>query len=134
MKTQIAPLLLGLALTLPHGARAEGPAGCAQQLFPGDMNEFTCPVKASATPQRLRFVVRLSGSHDDSSSTLEVKLGDVNLPCEDGSKVRSDAEDGNVVMVCRFTLPAAAAEAPRVLVASLKATHVVIDGHALTAD
>ncbi|WP_374594111.1 hypothetical protein [Aquabacterium sp.] len=134
MKTLMTLGMLVAAVAASAGAADAGSPACEHKLLPGDRNEFTCAVPATSKAQRMRFVAKLSGSHDDSSSTLALAWGGAPLPCEDGSKVESDGEYGDVVMECRFTLPATNGAQPKPLLASLKATHVFVTSHALTAD
>lgn len=107
---------------------------CQRELQPGDMHEFTCPLKAYPAAQKFHFVARVSGGHDDSSSLLVVSHGDQDVTCAPGSKVASEGEDGDITLDCRFTLPAAALKAPGKLVVRLKASHVFFENHSLKAE
>ena len=107
---------------------------CQRELQPGDMHEFTCPLKAYPTAQKFHFVARVSGGHDDSSSLLAVSHGEQDVACATGSKVGSEGEDGDITLDCRFTLPATALKAPSKLVVRLKASHVFFENHSLKAE
>lgn len=122
----------GFAPAFAQSAPDTGP--CQRELQPGDMHEFTCPLKAYPTAQKFHFVARVSGGHDDSSSLLAVSHGDQDVACAPGSKVGSEGEDGDITLDCRFTLPAAALKAPGKLVVRLKASHVFFENHSLKAE
>lgn len=107
---------------------------CQRELQPGDMHEFSCPLKAYPAAQKFHFVARVSGGHDDSSSLLVVRHAGQDVPCDKGSKVGSEGEDGDITLDCRFTLPAAALKSPGKLAVSLKASHVFFENHSLTAE
>ena len=123
---------VGFAPAFAQSAPDTGP--CQRELQPGDMHEFTCPLKAYPAAQKFHFVARVSGGHDDSSSLLAVSHGDQDVACAPGSKVGSEGEDGDITLDCRFTLPAAALKAPGQLVVRLKASHVFFENHSLKAE
>lgn len=121
----------------PAAAQATAPADngpCQRELQPGDMHEFSCPLKAYPGAQKFGFVVRVSGGHDDSSSALTVRHGEQDVTCHKGSKVSSEGEDGNITLDCHFTLPAAALKAPSKLSVSLKASHVFFEDYTFKAE
>lgn len=127
--------LLGASGHAAAQASAQADNGpCQRELQPGDMHEFSCPLKAYPAAQKFSFVVRVSGGHDDSSSALTVRHGEQDVPCHKGSKVSSDGEDGNITLDCRFTLPAAALKAPSKLSVSLKASHVFFEDYTFKAE
>lgn len=107
---------------------------CQRELQPGDIHEFSCPLKAYSAAQKFHFVARVSGGHDDSSSLLTVRHGEQDVACEPGSKVASEGEDGDITLDCRFTLPASALKAPGQLAVKLKASHVFFENHSLKAE
>ncbi|MCH8179882.1 MAG: hypothetical protein IIA02_08910 [Proteobacteria bacterium] len=119
----------------PALAQSQPDSGpCQRELQPGDMHEFSCPLKAYAAAQKFHFVARVSGGHDDSSSLLVVRHGGQDVACETGSKVGSEGEDGDITLDCRFTLPATALKSPSKLAVSLKASHVFFENHSLKAE
>ena len=122
--------LLGLA----SGAWAQGEAlNCQRALLPGDWHELTCPLGKDTGDRVWLFSVRLSGGHDDSSSSVAVRLGDRALPCDAGSKTGSEGEYGDITLTCRFKLPPVqTASSPQALQVAVKASHVQFEGYDLT--
>ena len=123
---------------LSQQAQAEAPPAepvCQHSLQPGDQHEFACalPARKPDDARRYTFSVRLSGGHDDSSSALALSWQGQALACEDGSKTSSDGEDGDIVLSCRFRLPASTANVSAPLNVQLKASHVVFEGLSLQA-
>ena len=118
----------GLVL-VATGAAAAAPR-CEVPDTPGDYRDVSCPLPAAA--QKLRFVARFSGGHDDTQAWLEASLDGAPLACAPGSKPRLIGEDGNVFIDCRVALSAAAAE--RKLEIALKWSHAQYTGIELAAD
>lgn len=48
-------------------------------------------------------MVHLTGSHDDTTASIEVAIGNVPVVCDAGSKTSTEGEDGDVTLDCRFT-------------------------------
>jgi len=134
MRTYLLGACAVLLLTGAPQARAQ--AGdvvhCRSETFPGSRYEITCEL-TRPSPSRLRFSVRLSGGHDDSSSVLEVRHSGVQLACGPGSKVSSDGEYGDIELACIFDAPQADVAAPLRINVSLKASHVELERYSLTA-
>jgi len=95
------------------------------------MHEFSCPLKASKSKQQASFKVELSGGHDDSMSSLSIRHGDKELPCEKGSKTVSEGEYGDITLVCQVTLEASVLALPSKLTATLKASHTNFERYSL---
>ncbi len=64
---------------------------------------MVCALDGAAAPQRVHVKLHLTGSHDDTTATLDVALGDAPVACESGSKTSTEGEDGDVTLDCRFT-------------------------------
>ena len=102
----IAAGLLGAAawgLAWPSDAHAaETVLTCAAKTEGGDLIDFTCPLVASGGSQVYRLRADFGGSHDDTSASLKATLDGAALECDDGSKLASFGEDGDVRLECRF--------------------------------
>lgn len=126
--------VLACAAPPAFAQRSPDTGPCQRELQPGDIHEFSCPLKASKKAQKFHFVVLVSGGHDDSSSLLTLRHGEQDIACDPGSKVGSEGEDGDITLDCRFTLAAAALKAPSQLAVKLKASHVFFEHHSLKAE
>jgi hypothetical protein len=69
------------------------------------MREIACELRSVAKGDRFQFVARFSGSHDDTSASIALRMDDAPLACEPGSKVSLFAEDGDVSLECTFAVP-----------------------------
>ncbi len=87
----------------PAGARAALP--CEAQASPGDLRNFSCPLKAATTSRRYRFKADFSGGHDDTMASMALSLDGAPLACDEGSKTSLMGEDGDVSLECRFSVP-----------------------------
>ncbi|RTL27142.1 MAG: hypothetical protein EKK47_19670 [Burkholderiales bacterium] len=144
MKLPVAmPLVVAMVLGVMGQVRGQTPAQsatqtgtspCQVEALPGDWHEFSCDAGASAAVRTMRFGVLLSGGHDDSSSSLAVRLGAVELPCDKDSKTSSEGEYGDINLACRFKLPAAQPGSSNKLTVSLKASHVRLERYTLTTE
>jgi len=61
-----------------------------------------CSIDASQV-RWVRVRVHLTGSHDDTTASMEVAIGDVPATCDADSKTSTEGEDGDVTLACRFT-------------------------------
>jgi hypothetical protein len=61
-----------------------------------------CSIDASQV-RWVRVRVHLTGSHDDTTASMEVAIGDVPATCDAGSKTITEGEDGDVTLACGFT-------------------------------
>lgn len=96
--------LLMPAASRPALAAGTGPACDATTPRP-DRLSVACALDGRA--QRLVFTARFSGSHDDTTASLQATLDGQALGCDAGSKTSlSGEEEGDVELVCRVTLPA----------------------------
>ena len=97
-----------LAASIPSSA-TERPAAvqqaqrCEAPTIGRDKLTLVCALDAAAAPQRVHIKVHLTGSHDDTTASLEVTLGDAPAACDAGSKTSTEGEDGDVTLDCRFT-------------------------------
>ena len=89
---------------LPSAA-AEEKLACETQASAWDSRSFSCPIKAVGVAQRLRFVARFSGGHDDTIASISATtLNGTLLVCDPRSKTRLMGEDGVVSLECRFSV------------------------------
>jgi hypothetical protein len=63
-----------------------------------------CDLRSSKTGTSLMLKVNFSGSHDDTRLTLEPLMNEKPLMCAPGSRIYSEAEDGDISLVCKFTI------------------------------
>lgn len=80
------------------------PLHCEPPTFGRDKLSVVCALDASA-PRSVQIKVHFTGSHDDTTASMEVALGDATVACDAGSKTSTEAEDGDVTLDCRFTAP-----------------------------
>ncbi len=101
-------LFVMLAASTPASA-TEGPAAtqrpqrCEQPTLGRDKLTLVCALDVAAAPQRIHIKVHLTGSHDDTTASMEVAIGDAPVACDAGSKTSTEGEDGDVTLDCRFT-------------------------------
>jgi hypothetical protein len=98
-----------------HALRCEPPT------FGRDQMTVVCALEA-AVPRRIRVKVHITGSHDDTTASLDVTLAGAPVACDAGSKTRTEGEDGDVVLDCRFDANGKGGE-PTALRASAKWFH-----------
>ena len=122
--TRTLLLRIALAFTAAVGlvganlALAQTPSDCRSELVNPETRDITCAI---ARPSgRSRLVVKLSGSHDDTSASIQVRLDTAPLTCDRESKTSLFGEDGDVFLDCRFTI---ADTAPRSVHARLVVRH-----------
>ena len=53
--------------------------------------------------RRVRVRIYLTGSHDDTTASMEVAIGDTPVVCDVDSKTSTEGEDGDVTLDCHFT-------------------------------
>lgn len=111
---RLAILLLAL-VQLPCHAATSSP-GCDIQSQTYDSREVSCTIPAAAQTRRFEFIARFSGGHDDTRASIRPSLNGQSLVCDEGSKTSLFAEDGDVSLQCRFTLPATSADAAKLQV------------------
>ena len=92
---------------------------CESQSPGGDFVQFSCPLLVRGIEQHWRFEAHFAGGHGDTSASMALTLGDAPLDCEEGSKTRLSAEDGDVSLVCRFRVRSSAGARPVLGVALL---------------
>ena len=104
----IALLLSGSGLQPAGAAESPGavsaPSTCALMSSTYDSHDVACVIPGSGQARRFRFKATFAGGHDDTLVSIHPSLGDVELACEDGSKTRSFAEDGDIALQCDFTV------------------------------
>ncbi|MBL8535040.1 MAG: hypothetical protein JNL33_14400 [Betaproteobacteria bacterium] len=127
-----AMLLLALA-TVP-GVRADPAAGtCAIGTLTHRAAQATCEIGQAGEARRLRVEILVSGVHDDSQAVLSVALDGTPIRCAAGDRTLisgPDGDEGDLVLVCRFTAQAA----PGKVTADLSINHVQVDEVRLLPD
>jgi hypothetical protein len=102
-------------------APAQQPLRCEPPVLGRDRLTVVCALDAAA-PQRIHIRVRFTGSHDDTTASMDIAIDDVTVACDTGSKTSTESEDGDVTLDCRFTAPGKTS-GPTVLRASAKWFH-----------
>ena len=103
-----AALFLSCLCHLPgHAATLPPSCGVASRTF--DSMEVLCLVAPEAQPRHLAFIARFAGGHDDTRVSIQTSLAGQPLACDDGSKLESFAEDGDLSLQCRFAVTGGAA-------------------------
>ena len=77
---------------------------CESETTSFDTRAVTCSIPAGGL-QRYHLQVNFSGGHDDTMASMIPRLDGVSLKCEEGSKVRLMGEDGDVSLICVFSIP-----------------------------
>jgi hypothetical protein len=129
-------LLSVMLAALAPASATEGPAAaqrCEPPTLGRDKLSVVCALDDAAAPQRIHIQVHLTGSHDDTTASMEVAIGDAPIDCDAGSKTSTEGEDGDVTLDCRFT-PSVRPGAAAVLRASAKWYHaqyvgLEVNGH-----
>ncbi len=88
-----------------HPAASQRSMPCAPPTFGRDKLTVVCALDAGAAPQRFHIKIHLTGSHDDTTASIEVALDDAPVVCDAGSKSSTEGEDGDVTLDCRITAP-----------------------------
>jgi hypothetical protein len=83
-------------------ASAQRPPTCEPPRLARDTLTMVCALAHAAAPQSIDVKVHFTGSHDDTTASLEVAIGDAPVTCAAGSKTSTEAEDGDVTLDCRF--------------------------------
>lgn len=111
----LAAMMCGMPVTAAPVAASGTDKGAATQrceapAFGRDSLAVLCALD-DATPQRVHVKVHFTGSHDDTTASLEVSIGGAPVACDAGSKTSTEFEDGDVTLDCLLTAsvePAAA--------------------------
>ena len=109
-----AGLLLAAGGALPADAGrlpGEENTACESQSPGGDFVQFSCALPRDGSARRFRFQAHFTGGHDDTSASMVLTLDDAPLACDAGSKTRLFGEDGDVSLVCRFSIAGRAGSA-----------------------
>lgn len=69
----------------------------------GEGMEVQCTLRESAKPRKFRFEIRFTGGHDDTKAWLSATLNGKPLTCDEGSKTKLFAEEGEVGIDCYFS-------------------------------
>jgi hypothetical protein len=84
-------------------AASKRPLPCEPPTLGRDKLTVTCAIDAAATQLSVRIKVHLTGSHDDTTASMQVAIGDLPVECDAGSKTSTEGEDGDVTLDCRLT-------------------------------
>jgi hypothetical protein len=87
----------------PGPSAAQRLQACEPPTFGRDRLTMVCMLDGTAAPQALHIKVHFTGSHDDTTASLDVAIGDAAVACDAGSKTSTEGEDGDVTLDCRFT-------------------------------
>lgn len=98
----VTSAILCLLPSLVYAASSQPICSVESQTY--DSMNVTCSITVSKEPQRLEFVARFSGGHDDTSANIRTSLNDELLSCDEGSKLELFGEEGDVSLACRFTV------------------------------
>jgi hypothetical protein len=102
-------VMLVVALQATPTAATSAPEATQRQLrceppaLGRDKLTVVCALDAAAAPQSVHIKVHFTGSHDDTTASMEVTIGDAPVACDAGSKTSTEREDGYVTLDCRFT-------------------------------
>ncbi len=95
------------AVSVPASGMSTGeapqlPQRCEAPAFGRDRLAVVCALD-DAAPQRVHVKVHFTGSHDDTTASLEVTIGGAPVACDAGSKTSTEFEDGDVTLDCLLT-------------------------------
>lgn len=110
---------------------SSGPA-CTESSPGYDAREVVCRFSKAHSGGRFEFRASFSGGHDDTSARLEPFIDDSPLVCDEGSKTRLFAEDGDVSLWCTFPV-GDLAQKERVLKVVIRWSHAEYVGFGLAA-
>ncbi len=101
-------LCVMLAASTPSSANegaaaAQRPQRCEPPTLGSDKLIVVCALDNAAALQSVHIQVHFTGSHDDTTASLEVAIDDAPVACDAGSKTSTEFEDGDVTLDCRFT-------------------------------
>ncbi|MCQ9375607.1 hypothetical protein NMQ14_15245 [Methyloversatilis sp. XJ19-13] len=96
--------LLTCAMLFAASAHAGGEPECRIEAQTRDSKTVVCMIPYADVTQPFEFVVKFSGSHDDTELSLQPALDDQALACDAGSKLVSEFEDGDITLKCRFAV------------------------------
>lgn len=96
--------LLTCAMLCATAAHAGAEPECRIEAQSRDSKTVLCVIAHADSPQPLEFVVKFSGSHDDTELSLQPTLDNQPLGCDAGSKLASEFEDGDIALNCRFAV------------------------------
>lgn len=116
-----------LPLFAADGADAPGTA-CRTIERTFNSLEVACAMPAPPKTSAIEFVARFSGGHDDTLVTIAPRVGEQTAPCEDGSKLRSFGEDGDIELRC--TITRAPGDVPAELGVLIRWSHAEYTDHA----
>ena len=87
---------------LRGGAAPQLPQRCEAPAFGRDRLTLVCKMEDAAL-QQVHVKVHFTGSHDDTTASLEVAIGGAPVTCDFGSKTMTEFEDGDVTLDCLLT-------------------------------
>ena len=95
--------------TAASAAAPDDATACVSHEQPGGIDDVECAIAAAPVARTFRFAADFVGSHDDTVLALAATLDGAPLTCSEGSNTRLVGEDGEVTLVCGFTLAAGTA-------------------------
>ncbi len=113
MRTRLSLVFCGVVGCVAHGAVAGAPLTapakqsepiCSVRDATASSQQIECTLTAAAETQRYQLQINFTGGHDDTSASMSPTLNGVPLVCDAPAKLTLFAEDGDVSLVCRFTL------------------------------
>ena len=90
----------------PTPARPLAASPCETRDSSFDTKEIRCAIPVAGHAQRFRLTVTFSGGHDDTNARMTLHLDEDDLNCDAGSKTRLVGEDGDISLICLFSVPA----------------------------
>ncbi len=87
---------------LNASAASQPPQSCEAPAFGRDRMTVLCTMDVAAS-QHVHIKVHFTGSHDDTTASLEVAIGGAPVACDSGSKTSTEFEDGDVTLDCLLT-------------------------------
>jgi hypothetical protein len=100
----ICALSYGSILAAETQPKAAAQPACESQTNGGDMIDFQCPLSTATPTRRFHFKANFSGGHDDTSASMTATLNGTSLACDEGSKTKLFAEEGNISLHCSFSI------------------------------
>lgn len=92
-----------------------------------DRLAVVCALDEAASPHRVHIRIHFTGSHDDTTASMDITLDDAPVACDAGSKTMTEGEDGDVTLDCRFSA-AAKSRTARVVRTSARWFHAQLVG------
>ncbi len=102
-----APLLLALLVGWGSGgaeAQHSSALPCESTLLHDGARQVQCPLSGAGEKQAFSFRADFSGGHDDTEASMKLLFEGMPVACDTGSKTSLMGEDGDVSLVCLFSV------------------------------